>query len=94
VRKGATFREAHASVGRLVRESEETGTDLAALPYASFERAHALFGGDVRDALSPAASVARRDVDGATGPAAVRAQLAAARASLGESHRHWRDSPG
>ena len=82
VRKGATFREAHASVGRLVRESEASGIDLAALPLDSFHRAHALFTEDVRDALSPAASVARRDVDGATGPSAVRAQLAAARASL------------
>ena len=34
------------------------------------------------DALSPRASVERREVDGGTGPAAVRAQLDAAQAAL------------
>ena len=37
---------------------------------------------DVWDALSPERSVAQRDVEGGTGPAAVRAQLDAARAAL------------
>lgn len=83
VRRGATFREAHASVGRLVRESETSGVPLHALPLRSFTAAHALFGTDVFDALSPAASVERRDIPGATGPTAVKEQLAAARAALG-----------
>jgi argininosuccinate lyase len=82
VRKGATFREAHASVGRLVRECEETKAELDALPFASYTSAHPLFEPDVLDALSAAASVAQREVDGGTGPDAVRAQLDAARASL------------
>ena len=83
VRKGATFRDAHVSVGRLVRESEERGVELHSLPLKSFVAAHALFTGDVFDALSPAASVERRDVEGGTGPHAVREQIAAARAALG-----------
>ena len=82
VAKGVSFRDAHGSVGQLVRESLETETDLHALPYASFASAHAEFGPDVFDALSPAASVARREVPGGTGPSAVRAQMEAARASL------------
>ena len=82
VRKGATFREAHASVGRLVREAEESGTELDALPLPSFTAAHALFGADVLEALSPDGSVARRDVEGGTGPAAVKAQIEAARAAV------------
>ncbi|HXE60518.1 MAG TPA: argininosuccinate lyase [Gemmatimonadaceae bacterium] len=82
VRKGATFREAHASVGRLVRESEDRGIEMHALPLKSFLAAHALFADDVFDALSPAASVERRDIEGGTGPNAVRDQLAAARAAL------------
>ena len=82
VRKGATFREAHASVGRLVRESEERRVELHSLPLKSFLAAHALFSGDVFDALSPAASVERRDVEGGTGPRALREQLAAAHAAL------------
>lgn len=83
VRKGATFREAHGSVGRLVREAEETGTELDQLPFTSFAAAHALFTADVYEALSAAASVARRDVPGATGPTAVQDQLSAARMAVG-----------
>jgi Argininosuccinate lyase len=79
VRKGATFREAHASVGRLVRESEEAGVELKALPLASFSAAHSLFSDDVLDALSADSSVKLRDVDGATGPTALAQQLEEAR---------------
>ena len=82
VRKGATFREAHGAVGTLVRESESTGMELQALPMESFAAAHVLFGPDVMDALSPAQSVLHREVEGGTGPAAVRAQLDAARSAL------------
>ena len=82
VRKGATFRDAHGAVGRLVRESESTGVEMHALPVASFAAAHALFADDVADALSPAQSVLQREVEGGTGPAAVRAQLEAARVAL------------
>ncbi|HEV2181644.1 MAG TPA: argininosuccinate lyase, partial [Gemmatimonadaceae bacterium] len=70
------------SVGRLVRESEERGVELHSLPLKSFVAAHPLFSGDVFDALSPAASVERRDVEGGTGPNALRDQLAAAHAAL------------
>ena len=82
VRKGATFREAHGAVGKLVRESESTGLELQALPVASFAAAHTLFGPDVMHALSPAQSVLHREVEGGTGPVAVRAQLDAARTAL------------
>lgn len=82
VGKGVTFREAHASVGRLVRESEQLGIELQALPPSAFAAAHALFGEDVTDALSAQASVERREVEGGTGPRAVRAQLDSAIASL------------
>jgi argininosuccinate lyase len=82
VGKGVSFRDAHGSVGQLVRESLETGVELDALPAASFASAHAAFGDDVLDALSDEASVARRDVPGGTGPTALRAQIEAARASL------------
>ena len=82
VAKGNSFRDAHASVGRLVRESEEAGCELDALPYASFAAAHPDFGTDAFESLSASRSVQRRDVEGGTGPTAVRAQLEAARAAL------------
>jgi argininosuccinate lyase len=83
VAKGASFRDAHAAVGRLVRESEASGVELSALPLKSFTAAHAQFASDLFDALSAARSVERREVDGGTGPRAVTAQLEAAIVSLG-----------
>ena len=82
VRKGVTFRDAHRAVGRLVRRGEDEGVGLDQLPIAAFSEVHAAFAADVFDALSPARSVESRDVDGGTGPAAVRAQLESAQRSL------------
>src|SRR5215217_5432009 len=75
VRKGATFREAHGAVGRLVREAETTGREMQELPFSSFAAAHPRFSEDVLDALSAERSVLQREVEGGTGPAAVRAQI-------------------
>jgi len=83
VGKGTTFREAHAAVGSLVRQSEESGVELHALPFKAFKAAHASFGADVFEALSAVASVERRETEGGTGPAAVRAQIESARKALG-----------
>lgn len=84
VGKGITFREAHSSVGQLVRQAEQTGVELHALPFSTFAATHAAFGSDVLDALSARASVERREVEGGTGPRAVRAQLDAAVATLSQ----------
>jgi argininosuccinate lyase len=94
VRKGATFREAHGSVGRLVRESEERGVELHELPLASFRAAHPLFADDVLDALSPDSSVAVREVDGAAGPGAVGRQLEEAKARVQEAGFRVQGSEG
>ena len=82
VKKGVTFRDAHGAVGSLVRQAEEAGIELDALPTERFTAAHALFGDDARDALGADASLAARDIAGGTGPNAVAAQLVAARARL------------
>jgi argininosuccinate lyase len=82
VRKGATFREAHGAVGRLIRQCEEGSLDLHTLPLAAFTSAHPLFEHDVFDALSALQSVEQREVEGGTGPSAVRAQLEAAQKAL------------
>lgn len=82
VERGVSFREAHASVGQLVRQSEETGTELHALPKSAFRAAHKQFGDDVFEALSPLRSLERREVDGGTGPASIRQQIELAEASL------------
>jgi argininosuccinate lyase len=82
VRKRVTFREAHGAVGQLVREAEERGCELGALPLASYQLAHSAFAEDVLTQLSPETSLGNREIDGGTGPRAVRRQLADARAAL------------
>ena len=82
VRKGATFREAHGAVGRLIRQCETEKLDLHTLPLATFAAAHPLFGQDVFSALSPLGSIEQRDLEGGTGPGAVRAQIEAAQEAI------------
>jgi len=82
VRKGATFREAHSSVGKLVRLSEDRRCELNDLSVADFSAAHKLFGADVTEALDGRTSLANREVPGGTGPHAVKDQLRQANASL------------
>jgi argininosuccinate lyase len=82
VRKRVTFREAHGAVGRLVREAEEAGIEMTALPFSSFQAASDAFEADVVDELRPETSVRHREVPGGTGPASVEDQLASARKQL------------
>jgi argininosuccinate lyase len=82
VRRGATFREAHAAVGGLIRRIESDRCELHQLPLSAFAEAHPLFGQDVFEALSAVHSLEQREVEGGTGPRAVRAQLEAARAAI------------
>jgi argininosuccinate lyase len=82
VRKGATFREAHGAVGHLVRACEGRGSELHSLPFAEFAATHSLFSEDVFDALSAYRSVEHREVEGGTGPTAVRTQIEAAQRAL------------
>jgi argininosuccinate lyase len=82
VRKGATFRESHSAVGKLVRLAEERSCELTALTPKDFSAAHKLFGADIADALSARSSLTHRDVPGGTGPRAVSDQLKSARAAL------------
>lgn len=83
VEQGIVFRDAHGAVGRLVRESEERGVDLATLPPDVLAAAHQLFSSaSVSAALAPEKSVARRAVEGGTALDSVRQQLAVARIAL------------
>ena len=82
VRRGATFREAHKAVGGLIRRMEIDRCELQQLPASAFAEAHPLFGKDMSEALSAPHSLEQREVEGGTGPNAVRAQLDAARVAL------------
>jgi argininosuccinate lyase len=82
VRRHVTFREAHKAVGQLVREAEVAGVEIDQLPLASFVAAHPLFTRAARRELLADQSLRNREISGGTGPAAVRSQLADAKALL------------
>jgi argininosuccinate lyase len=82
VEKGVSFRDAHKAVGSLVRLCESSAQELHTLPRSAFTDAHPAFGEDVFDALSPHRSLERREVEGGTGPNAVRAQIELAKVAL------------
>ena len=90
VTKGVSFRDAHAAVGSLVRQSEAAGCELSALPRSAFSAAHRLFGEDAQDWLTSEMSVRRREIPGGTGAESVRSQISAARAILSQQA----DGPG
>ena len=82
VRRGSSFRDAHKAVGTLIRRIERDRCELHELPLAAFTEAHSAFAPDVFDALGAEASLKQREVEGGTGPNAVRAQLDVARAAV------------
>jgi argininosuccinate lyase len=77
VRRGTPFREAHAVVGALVRESLDGGRSFAEL-VAEEPR----LGEEGVALLAPGAAVAQRTTPGAGGPEPLGAQLAAVRTLL------------
>ncbi len=83
VQQGVPFREAHRTVGALVREAGERGIALEELVMADPR-----LGSVARAVLAPGEAVRRRTTPGGAGPEPVRQQLAATRARLGEQ-RAW-----
>jgi argininosuccinate lyase len=79
VRGGMPFRDAHAIVGKIVRESVERGIPLDELIMTEPQ-----LGPDALHALEPGASVRRRTSPGGAGTASVAAQLETARARLAD----------
>jgi argininosuccinate lyase len=84
VHRGVPFRESHGLAGRAVRRAEDLGTTLKALPLAEYQAIHPAFDEAVYGVLDFRQSVASRNVEGGTAPAAVRAQLQQARAALNQ----------
>jgi argininosuccinate lyase len=82
VHKGMPFRDAHETVGRMVRNLVREGRSFESLSLDDWRAYSPLFGADVRDAISAAASVARKTTPQSTGPASVAAALEEVRSWL------------
>jgi argininosuccinate lyase len=79
VHKGLPFREAHHVIGALVRSALEAGMALTDLTLEDLQQASTAFAADALDLLDLRRSLQLRNIEGGTGPEAVRAQLARAR---------------
>jgi len=84
VRRGMPFREAHRVVGELVREVMESGRGLTELSLEELRRHSDLFEEDALGFLDVRRSMELRNIEGGTGPEAVRQQMEKARAVLEE----------
>ena len=82
VDKGMPFRDAHETVGALVRRLVRERRSFASLSLDEWRQYSPLFEADIRSALSPAASVARKRTPQSTHPDAVAAALAELRGWL------------
>jgi argininosuccinate lyase len=82
VRQGVPFREAHELSGAAVRVAEQRGVELWDLTDEEFGAISTHLTPAVREVLTVSGSLASRDAQGGTAPAAVRRQLTALRTEL------------
>lgn len=82
VRKGVPFRQAHETVGKLVRDSEREGSRFSEWPLEKLKGYSSTIDSDFAKALTVDVSLSRRSAIGGTAPAAVRNALTDARERL------------
>lgn len=82
VSRGMPFRQSHEVVGAMVRRLLAQGRDFESLSLDEWRQAHDLFGDDVKQQVTAAASVKVRKTPQSTNPDAVRSALAETRAWL------------
>jgi argininosuccinate lyase len=87
VSRGVPFRQAHEIVGGMVRQLLADNRDFTALSLEEWRHFSPHFGDDVRQAVTPEASVRARKTPQSTSPEAVREALAQTRKWL----LHYRD---
>lgn len=82
VSRGMPFRQSHEVVGAMVRQLLAQNRDFESLSLDEWKQAHALFGDDVKEHITAAASVKVRKTPQSTNPDAVKAALAETRGWL------------
>ena len=90
VGEGVPFREAHEAVGRLVKDLEAAGRDLAGLTLEALRKAHPKFPESTLEWLDPRAAAERRKSLGGTAWSEIEKQLEALRGTLDRPERHSR----
>ena len=85
--KGIPFRQAHEIVGELVLKGLKTGTNLADIPLAEYQKINPRIEKDVYEVLQPRVAVARRHSLGGTSFDQVEKQIAAAREMIKKNQK-------
>ncbi len=75
VAQGIPFRDAHETVGKVLRGAEQDGKSIREMPLARLKEFSPAFGAEVSTVLALESALARRSVTGGTAPGAVRAAL-------------------
>jgi argininosuccinate lyase len=75
VARGLPFRDAHEVVGAIVRQLLEDGRSFDELSLADWRKHSPLFDDDVREVITPAASIRKKQTPQSTAPKAVAAAL-------------------
>ncbi len=75
IKKGVPYREAHDTVGKMVKDCLDKGISLKTLPNSELKKIHAHFEEDVKQLLDPKKSVALKKSLGSTNPKLVNQQL-------------------
>jgi argininosuccinate lyase len=79
------FRQSHEVVGAMVRQLLAQHRDFESLSLEEWKQANALFGDDVKEHITAAASVKVRKTPQSTNPEAVKAAIS--------ETRRWLDAP-
>ena len=75
IRKGVTYRQAHDTIGRMMKECVDQGRRIADLSEKELKKYSRFFDPDVKDLLCPARSVQGKQSAGSTNPRLVKQQI-------------------
>ncbi len=75
IKKGVSYREAHDTVGKMIRECVDQGNKIADLSEKELKKFHAKFETDVKKLLNPQMSVKIKQSLGSTNPKMVKKQI-------------------
>jgi len=85
VQKGMPFREAHGTIGKVVRRAQELHIPLDRMPLNELQTISQKFMGDVTDVFDFDLSTGRRSLPGGTGLEAVKIQLEQAKKQISKA---------
>lgn len=75
IKKGVSYRDAHDTVGKMVKQFLDKGRDFSTIDIKDFKKFSKVFGNDVKKLLNPKTSVSLKKSFGGTSPERVNTQL-------------------